>query len=74
MAKIPKFKTLEEAAAFWDSHDFEDYRDETEPVKISVRMPRAKTLVIPLELKVYQRLETLARKKAFGSRTWFPGG
>jgi hypothetical protein len=32
MAKIPKFKTLEEAAEFWDTHDFEDYVDDTEPV------------------------------------------
>ena len=35
MAKIPKFKSLEEAADFWDTHDFEDFVAETEPVTIS---------------------------------------
>lgn len=39
MAKIPKFKTLEAAAAFWESHDFEDYVDDTEPVELSQNFP-----------------------------------
>lgn len=64
MAKIPKFKTLDQAASFWDTHDFEDYVDDTKPVKVSVRLPRAKkTLIVPLELRVYEKLETLAEKR-----------
>ncbi len=42
MAKIPKFKTLEQAAAFWEIHDFEDYREDTKPVTATVRIPRRK--------------------------------
>ncbi len=38
MAKIPEFATLEEAAAFWDTHDFEDYREDTEPVTFEVNL------------------------------------
>ena len=30
--KIPKFKALEEAADFWDVHNFEDYVEDTEAV------------------------------------------
>ena len=64
MAKIPKFKTLEEAAEFWDTHDFEDYVSDTKPVTIAVRIPRRKiTLTIPLDLQVYQRIEALAAKR-----------
>lgn len=64
MAKIPKFKSLDEAAAFWDSHDFEDYVDDTKPVKVSVRLSRAKRiLTVPLELRVFEKLETLAEKR-----------
>jgi hypothetical protein len=42
MAKIPEFKTLDEAAAFWDTHDFEDYIDDTEPVTFEVKITRRK--------------------------------
>lgn len=34
------FSTLEEAAAFWDSHDLSDYWDETTEVEFDVRAPR----------------------------------
>ena len=64
MAKIPQFKTLEEAAEFWDTHDFEDYIDDTEPVTITVKIPRRKkTLTVPLDLKVYEQIEDLAAKR-----------
>ena len=32
MAKLPKFKTLDELVAFWETHDFSDYIDEMEEV------------------------------------------
>jgi len=64
MAKIPQFKTLEEAAEFWDTHDFEDYIDDTEPVTITVTIPRRKkTLTVPLDAKVYEQIEALAAKR-----------
>jgi hypothetical protein len=40
MAEIPTFQTLAEAAAFWDTHDFEDYVDNTESVSFQVKIPR----------------------------------
>ena len=67
MAKIPKFKSLEEAAAFWDVHDFEDYRGDTEPVALTVRIPRrTKVLAIPLDLRTYQQIEALAARRGIG--------
>jgi len=64
MAKIPQFKTLEEAAEFWDTHDFEDYIDDTEPVTITVKTPRRKkTLTVPLDAKVYEQIKALAAKR-----------
>ena len=67
MAKIPKFESLDEAAEFWDTHDFEDYVDDTEPAAIHVRIPRRKKiLAIPLELKLYQQLEGLAAAQGVG--------
>jgi hypothetical protein len=64
MAKIPKFKGLEEAATFWDAHDFEDYRDDTEVVTITVAIPRRKNVMtIPVDLKLYHQMEALAAKR-----------
>jgi hypothetical protein len=63
MAKIPKFKTLEEAAAFWDTNDFEDHVADTEPVTLRVTIPRRKrTLTVPLDLAVYQQIQELAAR------------
>ena len=64
MARIPQFKSLDEAAEFWDTHDFEDYVDATEPVTISVSVPqRKKCLTVPLPLDVYERIEALASRR-----------
>lgn len=35
-SRIPDFKTIEEEAEFWDTHDITDYLDESWPVKIEV--------------------------------------
>jgi len=34
MKKIPKFKTQEEAAKYWETHSFEDYHKDTKNGKI----------------------------------------
>ena len=33
MARIPKFKTDEEIAEFWDTHDLTDFEEELRPAK-----------------------------------------
>ena len=69
MAKIPKFRSLEEAADFWDSHDFEDYIDATHRVSIAVRIPRRqKTLAISVGPKTYEKIRALAAKRGVPPR------
>jgi len=34
--RIPAFQNIEEEAAFWDTHDFTDYHDESTRVEITV--------------------------------------
>jgi hypothetical protein len=64
MTRIPKFKTLDEAAEFWESHDFEDYVDDTEQVVIAVKLPRRKkALTVPVDAKMYRQLEALAAQR-----------
>lgn len=35
-SKIPDFKSLEEAADYWDTHSFADYIEVTESIEIEV--------------------------------------
>ena len=64
MAKIPMFETLDEAAEFWDTHEFEDYVDDTEPVTTGVRIDRRKhVLTVALPLRLYEQIEALASRR-----------
>lgn len=64
MARIPRFRTLEEAAEFWDTHDLEDYVDDTEPVTLTVALRhRKKVLTVALPLELYERIEALAARR-----------
>ena len=64
MAKIPHFATLEEAARFWDTHDFEDYVDDTRAATLAVNSSQQEaTLSVPVPLGVYERIEALAAQR-----------
>jgi len=47
-SKIPKFKSIAEEAAFWDTHSFADHWDEFEPIDVVVELskPKEETLVL----------------------------
>ena len=48
--KIPKFKTDEEIASFWDTHDFTDFVGDTDPADdVVFERPKTETLSIRLE-------------------------
>lgn len=63
--KIPKFKTIEEEAKFWDTHSFADYWDELEDVDLVVELhkPKEKTLVLRMQKNVKNRLAQIAKQK-----------
>lgn len=69
--KIPKFKSLEEEANFWDSHSFADYWDEFEDVKVIVdlKKPRDETLIVRLQKSLKNHLERIARSKGLNVST-----
>ena len=47
-SKIPKFKSIEEEASFWDTHSFVDFEDEMEDVEIvfDLKEPRSETIAV----------------------------
>lgn len=69
--KIPKFKSLEDEANFWDTHSFADYWDEFKDVKVIVDLekPRADTLIVRLQENFKKQLEKLARSKGLNVST-----
>jgi len=56
---ISKASTLEEIAAFWDTHSLDDYWDQTKEVEFEVRAKRRHR--VTLDPDIYERLETQAQ-------------
>ncbi len=62
--RIPAFANIEEEAAFWDSHDFTDFAEESSPVQITVGQELAERLTLRLDHD--DRQELVRRAKAMG--------
>ena len=61
--KIPEeFRTYEEAADFWDTHDSTDYLDDLEEVEINVDIEK-KHYLIELDMNTAELLKKSTRKK-----------
>ncbi len=60
--KIPDFKSLEEAADYWDTHSFADYLEDTEPVEIEVCLGQRRIL-LEIDSDLSEKLKKIARKK-----------
>lgn len=57
-----QFESLEEAAAFWDSHDLTEYEDIWKPVELQVRF-KATDYVIKLEQQLAERVTETAKSQ-----------
>lgn len=70
-SRIPTFKTVEEEAAFWDTHSSEDFADELTPVE-DVKFVKARpkrTLTVRFEEGPFEELIREAREKGIGPST-----
>ena len=47
--RIPAFTNVEEEAAFWDTHDFTDFAEESTPVQLTVGQELAERLTLRLD-------------------------
>ena len=69
-SRIPRFKSLDEEAEFWDSHSPLDYPDEWEEVvKVKVARPLTHTLAVRLDARTIDLLAAIGRKKGIGPST-----
>lgn len=67
--RIPSFANVEEEAAFWDTHDFTDFLDESTPVRVAVDQALAERLTIRLDQEDRRALARRARKLGIGPST-----
>lgn len=72
MGKIPKFKTIQEEAEYWDNEDVTDHFDELEEVDISelpMKKPLSHVMSIRLDKEDMIKLSELARSRGIGITT-----
>jgi hypothetical protein len=71
LKRIPRFRSVEEMAEFWDTHDASDYAHELEPVEVVVERPIQQTymLSIRLDKAIFDELRELAKAKGMGAST-----
>lgn len=53
--KLPKFKTEEEEAAFWDTHDATDYFDDSDRIEVDFAPARQARKERPEGVILYRR-------------------
>lgn len=54
--KIPEFKSREEEAEFWDTHDTADFEDELKPVEIHFADESKHRIIIDLDQETFVKL------------------
>lgn len=63
MKKIPKFKTDEETARFWETRSFEGYHEDTKVAEIRFIKRPKKTVAIRLDPDDIKSVEVIAKRK-----------
>src|SRR2546421_1295999 len=68
---FPTFKTIEEEAAFWDTHSSEEFADELTPVE-NVKFVKGgskKALTVRFDKDTFEELNREAKEKGIGPST-----
>ena len=63
MKKIPKFRTKEETARYWETHSFRDYNKDTKDAEIVFVKKPKKTIAIRLDPDDIKSVEKIAERK-----------
>ena len=66
---IPEFRTIQEEAAFWDSHDLADYWDGFKPIEVHFAKNLSSSLNVRLDKESLQRLRAEAHVRGVGPST-----
>lgn len=70
MGEIPRFKSDQEAAHFWDTHSFTEFEDDLELIKGKVFVkPEKQVMTIRVDKKLVTAMKAVAREKGIGYST-----
>lgn len=66
---VPTFRSVEEAAEFWDTHSTTEFEDHWQPVGVEVAQPleRGFFLTVELDEATFARLRMAAKKSGLGT-------
>jgi hypothetical protein len=67
-SRIRAFKSVQEEAEFWDSHNFTDFLDELKPVKVRVSQNLSHITHMRFDEQTFADVETEANKKKISAR------
>lgn len=67
--RIPAFTSIEEEAAFWDTHDVTGFTEESTPVQMTLSQDLAERLTVRLDQSDRTELAKRARQKGVGPST-----
>lgn len=68
-SRIPDFGSRDVEAKFWDTHDFTDFEDESEPVKVRFAKNLSDSINIRFDPETLRTLRALAKEKGMGPTT-----
>jgi hypothetical protein len=60
--RIPAFNSIEEEAEFWDTHDFTDFTDLTEPFELTVGPELRRNVTVRLDTGDVEKLDRRAEE------------
>lgn len=70
MGKIPKFKSDQEAAEFWDTHSLKEFEKDLERVRDRVFVkPEKQVMTIRVDKKLVNAMKAIAREKGINYST-----
>jgi predicted DNA binding CopG/RHH family protein len=67
--RIPEFSTIEEEAAFWDTHSTADYEAEFKPVRVRFAKRLSTGVTIRLDPDTLEKLRAVAQEHGIGPTT-----
>jgi CopG antitoxin of type II toxin-antitoxin system len=65
-SRIPEFKSREEEARWFDTHDLGDYEDEFKPVRVRFSKNLTHGLTVQLDPNTVEKLRVRAQRKGMG--------
>lgn len=61
--RVPEFASGEEAAEFWDTHDFTDYLDEVKVISVKFSDVIEQAVIVRFDSDTFDKLHRMASKR-----------